>query len=167
MLKIVKSVNELNIEQFFAVYRDSIRNIGHDFYCNFHENQQVKLAEEDLLAYLRDDFFRHMDAFIAIWVVDGVYKSVLRIEPYRHGVLLHALETAPDARKMGYAFSLVSAVLEYLKQAECVAVFSHVNKRNHPSLHLHKKCGVRKSTDFAVLLDGTVTQNTCTMTLKF
>lgn len=166
MLKIVKSVNELNTEQVFSVYRESIRKNGQDFYRNFSEDQQVILAEEDLLAYLRDDFFRQKDAFMAIWVVDGVYKSVLRIEPYRNGVLLHALETASDSRKKGYAFCLISAVLEHLRQAKCVAVYSHINKRNYPSLHLHKKCGFLQVSDTAAYIDGTVTQNSCTMLLQ-
>ncbi len=166
MLKIVKSIYELNTEQFLAVYEESLCKNGREFYREHSTAQQRKLAEEDLLAYLRDDFFRQRDAFCAFWVMDGVYKSGLRLEPYRDGVLLHALETAPEARKMGYAFSLISAVLEYLRQEKCLAVYSHIHKRNLPSLRLHKKCGFQQISDTAVYIDGTVTQNSCTMVLQ-
>ncbi len=166
MLKIIKTISQLNTEQFLAVYEQSIRKSGRDLYRDFFEDQQVRLAQEDLLAYLRDDFFRQMDAFCAVWVADGVYRSALRVEPYRDGVLLHALETALDSRKMGYAFCLVTAVLEYLRQRKRIAVYSHIQKRNLPSIRLHEKCGFRLFSDMAVYIDGTVTQNSRTMMIK-
>lgn len=166
MLKIVKSIYELNTEQFLAVYDESLRKSEQELYREYSAVQQLKLGEDDLVAYLRDDFFRQRDAFCAFWIVDGVYTSGLRVEPYRDGVLLHALETAPAARKMGYAFSLVSAVSGYLRQEKCIAVYSHIHKRNLPSLRLHKKCGFHQVSDTAVYIDGTVTQNSCTMMLQ-
>ena len=166
MLKIVKSLSELNKSQLLAVYAESTRKTGQMLYPNLSEAQQINFAEEDLVLYLREIFFRERDAFYAVWIDEGVYKSVLRIEPYRDGLLLHALETVPNARKMGYAYKLVMAVLEYLKTVKYQAVYSHVHKQNIPSLRLHKKCGFQQVSDSAVYIDGTVTQNSCTMMVK-
>ncbi len=166
MIHVIKSISQLNIAQLLMVYEESNRKNGSEKYRNYSAERQLALAEDDLVDYLRNDFFRQSDAFCGVWVADGLYKSALRIESYLDGVLLHALETAPDARKMGYAYSLVSSVLEYLRQEGYGVVYSHIHKRNSPSIRLHEKCGFRKITDSAVLLDGTVTQNTCTMTLK-
>ena len=166
MLKIVKSLSELNTAQFLAVYAESNRKTGQIHYPNLSEEQQINFAEEDLISYLREDFFRGKDAFCAIWIEEGVYKSALRIEPYRDGLLLHALETVPNARKMGYAYKLVIAVLEHLKFFKYQAVYSHVHKQNIPSLRLHKKCGFQQVSDSAVYIDGTVTQNSCTLMVK-
>ena len=166
MLKIIKSISELNTEQFLSVLSVSIRKNGREFYGYLSEKQQVNLAEVDLLSYLRDDFFRQRNAFCAAWVVDGKYRSVLRMEPYRDGILLHGLETAPDARKMGYAFSLITEIAAYLRQYQYENVYSHISKQNLPSLRLHEKCGFQIISDSATYIDGTVTQNSYTMLLK-
>ena len=101
-----------------------------------------------------------------MWVVDGSYKSALRIEPYRDGLLLHALETAPEARGQGCAYALIGATMEYLQSLNFKTVYSHIDKRNKASLRLHEKCGFLPFSDSAVYLDGTVTQNSCTMIYK-
>ena len=163
MLKIVKNIEELNIEQFLSVYRESSYKNGQAFYRNISETQQMNMAEDDLIAYLRYDFFQQENAFCALWIVDGVYKSILRIEPYCDGVLLHALETAPEDRRKGYGYHLVLAVLEYLQTEKYNKVYSHINKGNKPSLRLHETCGFHMFSDYAIYIDGTVTQNSYTM----
>ena len=166
MLKIVKSISELNIPQFLSVYQESVHKNGRDLYRDYPEIQQINLSENDLLNYMRDDFFRQRDAFCAGWMVECVYKSILRIEPFRDGVLLHALETVPKFRKNGYGYELVQSVIAYLKQSQCKVVYSHIHKRNVSSLRLHKKCGFQIISESAVLVDGTITQNYCTMCLE-
>ena len=163
MLKIITNIKELDLEQFFSIYKESSFEVGREEYPRYSEHQQLAFAEENLLEYIRNDFFCQADAFSAIWVTDGFYRSALRIEPYRDGVLLHALETAQSDRRKGYAFELVLAVLQYLQAKNCKTVYSHIAKRNKPSLRLHEKCGFSKFSDSAVYLDGTVTQNSCTM----
>ncbi len=153
MLKIIKSMYQLNTEQLLAVYAQSLR-----------ENpQQPKRAEEEFISYLREDFFRQKNAFYAVWLVEDTYQSALRVEPYRDGLLLEALETAPNARRRGYACCLLTEVLAFLRATDCNAVYSHVNKRNNASLALHSRCGFRTISDSAVYIDGTVTQNSCTL----
>jgi len=152
MLKIIKSISQLNISQFLAVYAQST---GSDFH-----------KEEDLLTYLREDFFCQKDAFYALWVVDDDYRSALRIEPYREGLLLQALETKPDDRRKGYGYALMMQVLEYLRVRGYTSVYSHIAKKNKASLALHSKCGFQLISDSARLIDGTVTQNSCTMYME-
>ncbi len=152
MLKIIKSMEELNIAQLLAVYAQSTG-----------QNQR---REDEFLSYMREDFFRQKGAFYAVWIEDDAYKSALRLEPYGDGLLLQGVETAPDDRRKGYAESLLYHVLEYLRQGGHIFVYSHVEKRNKASLGLHSKCGFRVIKDSANYIDGTITQNSCTMQIE-
>lgn len=149
MLKIVKTMSQLNIPQFLAVYAQS--------------TGQDPQKEDDMISYLREDFFRQKDAVYAIWVVDDIYRSALRLEPYRDGLLLQALETSPNDRRRGYGYALLMQALAYLHDTDYTGVYSHVAKMNKASLALHTKCGFYQISDSARFIDGTVTQNSCTM----
>ena len=142
MLKVIKSVSELHQEQLLSVYSGSLQNLE---------------AQSVFLSYLHEDFFQHKGACYCLWVIDGVYKSALRLESYRDGLLLHALETEPASRKMGYGYSLVKSVLKYFFGTKYKCIYSHVEKRNIPSQKLHKKCSFQTIADTALLLDGTMT----------
>lgn len=148
MLKVIKSISELDLEQLLSVYSGS--------------NQNLK-AEISFLSYLREDFFQQKDACYCFWVADNIYKSALRLEPYRDGLLLQALETEPTARKMGYGCLLLKSVLEYITETKYKCIYSHVDKHNIASLKLHRKCGFQTVADSAALLDGTVTTNAYTL----
>lgn len=154
MLKIIKTMGELNTEQLIGVYAESIRENAERFSMDQYQ------GENAFLDYLSEDFFRQQGAFYALWTEDGVYRSALRLEPYRDGLLLQALETAPNARRCGYAAKLMIAVLE---NTNGKAVYSHISKRNKASMDLHKKCGFVVIADFADLLDGTVSQSYYTL----
>lgn len=145
MLKLTFSMAELDAEQLLDIYK----------------GQEVD--EADFLNYLRTDFFRQRDAFYALWNVGGRYVAALRIEPYADGLLLESLSTAPENRRQGYAFMLVTKVLEYLKTTPYRVLYAHIDKKNLPSLSLHKKCGFVMFSDSAKYIDGTVTQKSCTM----
>jgi len=71
----------------------------------------------------------------------GRYVSALRLEPYRDGLLLEALETAPEQRRKGFAAALIRAVQCFLEGK--TKLYSHVDKRNLSSLKVHEKCGFR------------------------
>ena len=145
MLKLVYSMAELDAEQLLAVYKDENWN------------------EQEVLSYLRENFFRQPGSFYAIWEEDSVYKAAVRFGPYKDGLLLHSLETDPSCRRKGYAYQLVIHILDYLRTMDCKVVYSHVNKRNKASLVLHKKCGFDIISDTATYLDGTVTQYSNTL----
>ena len=120
------------------------------------------MAEQSFYQYLKDIFFPADGAFYAIWEADGCYVSALRIEPYRDGLLLAGLETAPDHRQKGYALLLVQAVQKMLSEKGPVTIYSHVRKNNHPSRKLHEKSGFRMISDSAAYIDGSVSFRACT-----
>lgn len=145
MLKLIYSMADLDSEQLLDIYREHAWD------------------ELDFLSYLREDFFCQPDAVYAVWVEESRYRSAVRLERCGDGFLLHSLETAPDDRRSGYAYNLLVCFLEYLRTTGCKVVYSHISKQNKPSLELHKKCGFQLFSDSAKYIDGTVTQNSCTM----
>ncbi len=157
MLEIIKTQKQLNMPQLFCVYEESVQENAEHFSVGKRQ------AEDAFYAYLEEDFFRQPGAFYAIWSENHIYQSALRMEPYRDGLLLEALETAPEARRKGYAIALIKGVLDYLGESEYEIIYSHVAKQNKASLLLHEKCGFRIYADTAVYIDGTVTQNSYTL----
>lgn len=158
-------MSALDPEQLMTVYRQSNIINARRRYRECPEDMALCREEEDFLAYLREDFYNVKGAFYAVWAVDDAYCSALRMEPYKDGLLLEALETAPHARRKGYACALISAVIDHCQRSGYKAIYSHIRKGNKPSLGAHKKCGFMQISDSAVLLDGTVTRNYCTMRL--
>lgn len=163
MLKWISKLSELDIEQLMRVYSEGNLENGQELFPEEDTPMQLRLAEEQFIAYLREDFFQVSGAVYALWAPGDRYVSALRLEPYRDGLLLEALETAPDERRKGYAFSLINAVLACLAATDCKRVYSHIHKRNIPSLQIHHKCGFQCVSDSAVYVDGTVTQNSYTL----
>lgn len=160
MLKIAKRLGELSFPQLMEIYVEDNRENGAERYPEEPEMRQLALAEADFRQYLAEDFFRQERAFCAIWEENGRYISALRLEPYRDGYLLEALETAPELRGKGYASTLIQAV-QCLPGVE--KVYSHVSKRNAPSQATHKKCGFRVVADQAVYIDGSVNSRAVTL----
>jgi len=134
MLLIIEDLKQLDLDGIYRIYG----------------------AKPELYDYYLE-LFREKDAFCAVWFTDGSCRASLRIQRYEDGVLLSGLETAPDDRRKGYGYALVTAVLDRLKQRGVHRVYSHIDRRNLPSQRLHKKCGFYKLRDSARLLDDTVT----------
>lgn len=160
MLIIAKKLRELSFGQLMEVYMEGNLENGQELWPDESENQQIALAEQDFYNYLDQVFFRTPNAFYAVWQKAGKYVSALRLEPFRDGMLLEALETRPDSRRRGYAKALITGVLEKLPD---VKVYSHVSKRNFASLKTHESCGFEKKLDYAVCADGSVKQHMVTM----
>lgn len=145
MLKICTSFPELDFEKLCRVYE-------YDAYSYAKRNA--------LYDYLREDFFTLKNVFYAVWVVDGEYVSALRMEPYEDGYLLEALQTANPERNKGYAKCLLEAVLH---SDRVDTVYAHVYKNNRASISVHRACGFQSYLDYAVLIDGAVSANACTL----
>lgn len=145
MIEVATSMNQLNLSQLAAVYRQS---------C-----QRSEMWE--MFDYLRNDFFPAGGALYCL-CKDGVYVSAMRLEPYRDGFLLTALETAPDQRGRGFARELMTGALAMVEGK----VYSHIDARNLASIAVHKACGFEKILDHAVYLDGSVSTRAGTY-LKF
>ena len=157
MLLIAKRLEELDFSALMDIYVEGNLEKAEEY-----GDGGLLRAEREFYDYLREDFFRQQGAFYAVWTEQGSYVSALRLEPYKDGWLLEALETAPDYRKKGYAKALMIAVLEYMDQS---IIYSHVSKRNEASLRTHYACGFQKHLDHVVYLDGSVTNRG--VTLKF
>lgn len=160
MLIIAKKLRELSFGQLMKVYREDNLENGWENWSREPEARRIALAEEKFYRYLSQIFFRTPGACYAIWQVEGDYVSALRLEPYRDGLLLEALETRPDCRRRGYAKTLIRAVQERITGKK---IYAHVSKRNTASRKTHESCGFRQIAEYAVYIDGTVTQKAVTL----
>ena len=160
MLIIAEKLRDLSFGKLMEVYGEANLENGQDRWPDEPEARQVALAEEDFYNYLQQVFFKTDDARYLIWEERGRYISALRLEPYRDGLLLAALETRPHMRRYGFAEKLVKAALEYVGD---MTVYSHVSKQNVASLRTHEKCGFEKLLDYAVYADGSVNDRCCTL----
>ena len=159
MLVLAKKPHQLDFQKLMEVYREGNRENGAMLYPDLSPDQQMIQAEQSFYQYLAEVFFSVPGAVYAIWVENSTYVSALRLEPYGDGLLLEALETAPAERRKGYAEKLIRAVQDTFAQK----IYSHVSKKNTPSLAVHKKCGFRQVLDYAKYIDGSVVRNALTL----
>ena len=162
MLKWYTGLPGLRFGELMQVYAESNRENGRIRAPGLSAERQAAQAEQDFYAYLRDDFFRTRGAAYGVWEIGGVYVSALRLEPYRDGLLLTALETRPDQRGKGYAKDLVSQAVAAAGQT----VYSHVGKKNTASLRVRLACGFEKISDSALYLDGSADSRCMTLRCK-
>lgn len=160
MLLVAKNLGELSFGHLMEVYEEGNRENGVERWPELPEGQQLLLAEQDFLQYLREVFFPVPGAVYCIWEEGGRYVSALRLEPYRDGLLLEALETAPAERRKGYGEALIGAVMQRCGHSK---IYSHVGKWNEPSLKIHQKCGFRRILEYAVYADGSFNHVCCTL----
>lgn len=144
-----------------TVYAQSNLLIGEQHFPNAPRYEQQLFGEQVLYDQFRELFY-DLKGFCAVWSAEGRCKAALRLIPYRDGYLLTGLETAPDAREQGYAKLLLEASCLYLRDIGCKALYSHVDKRNLPSLRVHVACVFERVLEHAVFLDGSVVNSHCT-----
>ena len=159
MLILVNKLSGLSFSRLMEIYAEGNEENGRELWPNLTDNERILRAEQAFYQYLNEDFFKTEGAVYAIWQEKDAYVSALRLEPYQDGLLLEALETAPEYRKRGYACRLVEAV----KKEFSGKIYSHVGKRNAASLRTHQKCGFQRVLDYAVYIDGTVARNAYTL----
>lgn len=152
MLYLATSIRQIRFADLMEVYIEG----------NLEKAAQSSLlqAEQEFYQYLQDVFFATPGGVYAIWTEDDAYISALRLEPYKDGLLLAALETAPEHRRKGYAGKLICAVLTEFADRK---IYSHVSKTNAASLAVHEKCGFCKVADHAVYIDGSVNNRAVTL----
>lgn len=163
MLVVANRLGKLSFEALMEVYREANRENGQRIAPGESEDRQIALAEQDFYSYLHDGFFTCPEARYCVWEENQRYVSALRLEPYRDGLLLEALETAPGQRQKGYALRLVQAVQQLLEQQGSVRIYSHVSKKNTPSLKTHFRCGFQRYLDYAAYIDGSVNDRAYTL----
>lgn len=160
MLHIARKLKDLSFFSLMEVYEESNRENAAAFRPDVSAEHALQMAEQEFYQYLREVFFPTPSAVYALWTEEEKYRSALRLEPYRDGLLLSALETAPEHRNRGYAEALVRGVLAQFPDTK---IYSHVHKSNLPSLKLHEKCGFQRISEQAAYLDGSVNDKCCTM----
>ncbi len=141
MVKMFYNCADMDIPQLVNLYADSLQN---------------QKKAEDFASYIQWDFFRQPDACCCVLLKDGRYVSALRLERFEDGFLLSGLQTAPHHRNKGYGSRLLQDVLASLCQQDRLPVYSHIHKKNKISLRLHCTAGFCIISDYAKLLDGTV-----------
>ena len=160
MLRCIHSMKELPFGALMAVYEQSNQENGEEFWPDLSAGERLLRAEQEFYQYLQQVFFQTEGAAYYLWEVKGRPVCALRLEPYRDGMLLEALETAPEQRRKGYAAALIRAMLA---QVGTVKIYSHVGKRNEASLKTHISCGFHRISQQAVYADGSVNDRCCTM----
>ena len=163
MLRLVRSMRELPFGALMEIYIEGNRENGEEFWPELSSGEQLLRAEQEFYQYLQQVFFQVPGAVYCLWEVEGHPVSALRLEPYRDGLLLEALETAPDHRRRGYAAALIRAMLERYGDQK---IYSHVGKRNVASLRTHEGCGFSRISEQAVYADGSVNDRSCTLLHK-
>ena len=137
MLTCYSRYSELDIQQILAIYAQARRR---DYYDDSDFLEDISL------------FFRGSGSALWTWTEQGTPVAAVRTEPYKDGYLISCLETAPQQRRRGFGRKLLLALLA--KQSGIY--YAHVDKRNHPSLALHKDVGFAVWLDHAVHVDGSV-----------
>ena len=158
MLTIIESPEQLPYSALMEIYESSNRIRGAQNYPQCAPTEQLLLAEQDFYAYLQDVLSSKL-AIVALWLAEGRAMSSLRLEKYQDGFLLAGIETVPAERGRGYASALMHAVVSKFPNTP---IYSHVYNENRLSVMLHEKCGFRRITDSAVLLDGNTTSEAST-----
>lgn len=149
-------MRDLRFRELMEVYAQTNQETGREEWPDLPAAFSQEMAEQSFYQYLKELFFPTSGAVYFIWEEKGCYVSAFRVEPYRDGLLLEGLETAPAHRRKGYAFQLIQQALKYLSDAGPVIIYSHIHKKNMFSLSLHKKCGFQMLSDHAVYIDGSV-----------
>lgn len=163
MLQLFYKLKDLSFGKLMTLYSESNCLNAKELYSELDMNAALLKVEEAFYQYLHDDFFPTTGAIYAVWEENGIYISALRLESYRDGLLLEALETHPEYRNKGFAKKLINDVLKNLKKQGSVVLYSHVSKRNTASLKTHFSCGFQKISEEASYIDGSVTDRACTM----
>ncbi len=160
MLRTVRNMGQLPFGALMEIYAEGNLENGRDNWPHLSEGEQLLRAEQDFYQYLQEIFFTTPNAVYYLWEENGTPVSALRLEPYRDGLLLEALETAPQHRQKGYAKALLLAVLEAVGNQR---IYSHVHKKNAASLKTHLGCGFAPISGQAVYADGSVNGHCCTL----
>lgn len=155
MYQLISKIQELDISQLQSVYEESIAISGSQLYPSESENMQLLLAQQDLYSDIMLGIKKYGRKY-ALWVVGGVYKAVARLERYSDGYLLAGLETVREDRCKGYATMLIHSIIESVPVIGINKLYSHVDRRNLPSVAVHVKCGFYRISDSATFLDGSV-----------
>ena len=162
MLLICSALSQFTFQKLMDVYRESNRLSGKENYPDLSGDRQLLESEQDFYMFLRE-FFSVKGSKYYILAASDCYRSALRVEPFRDGLLIEGFETSPDSRHKGYGTELLQ---ETLKTLQSVTVYSHIKKDNLYSLNTHLNCGFSVISDTASYIDGSVDSKSYTLMKK-
>ena len=162
MLKYVYQLRDLKVSDLYGVYSESLEKDRVLTYYDLDVNEGYLCVCQDFFQYLKQVFFSTEGACCVLYTIGDIYVSALRLEPYKDGLLISAVETMPEYRRKGYAAELLKGVIRYAGSHGVGKLYSHVEKRNIPSLLLHESCGFSRISESASYIDGTVSNRGCT-----
>lgn len=165
MLLVAHKISQIELGQLAAVYDGHIQETESGLRDPHDRSERLLAATQCFYDSVRL-FFREQDASYYILKDRGSYAAALRVQAYQDDLLLCCLETRPDARRKGYATTLMRQTVSRLKELGYKRVYSHVDRRNIPSCRVHKACGFREISDHSVFLDGTVDTGSSTLCLE-
>lgn len=152
MLICAKSLDELDFSALMGIYVEANDENGAELWPDEEPLLRRELAEQAFYAYLRDGFYGKSHGNYYVLKENGESLAALRLEAFLDGLLLEALETRPDSRRMGYAKKLVESVLAQLPLG--TKVYSHVSKTNEASLATHRSCGFEIAYNYGLYANG-------------
>ena len=98
MLKLFQSLGSIHFSKLMHVYSESNTENADIQFPYEERNLALIQVEQDFYQYLEQCFFKTQGAFYAVWQHNDLYVSALRVEPFRDGMLITGLETAPEHR---------------------------------------------------------------------
>lgn len=163
LIEEIHSLSSVRFGQLMEVYLEGNLENGRERYPFLSPSEQLLSAEQDFYQYL-SEFFRTSGSFYLVLSQQERYLTALRMEPYKDGLLLEALETRPEERRKGYASELLLRCRKIAAE-QATKIYSHISKRNLPSIAVHERCGFRRILDYAVYVDGSVNDRAYTYCL--
>lgn len=154
MLKIIRSISAIDLQQMFDIYEQYFIEKLSD-QRNTVSACSILNEQQEFYSFLQD-FFAESGGIYAVWMEEDMYCSALRLERYRDGLLLTGLETVADLRQKGYASKLMRSVIEYCESNALLPIYSHIANSNIASIKTHVNNGFKVISDCAVFLDGSV-----------
>lgn len=145
MLDEYSRFSDVNLDDLLNIYSQSLDHRSWSEVSAFIEDLQL--------------FFKNINVYIMMWRDGAKAVAAMRLEPYRDGFLITCLETDPQHRRKGYAYQLLEAVFKKYPGI----YYSHIDKRNKPSLMLHRKLGFEIILNHAVHVDGSVFSDSVTL----
>lgn len=152
MLLCFQSMTDLDHTRLMHIYRESnLGNIPYFFPDCKDTAEGLQKVEERFRSFLNADFWGKPENTYYIWENDGEWVSALRLTGLADFYWVEGLETAPDARRRGYAVQLYRAIFDRLKAREGSAhVRCAVGYGNEASLKTHASAGFQIKSRYAV-----------------
>ena len=163
MIIVADTLRKLDFSKLKVLYAQDVERARRQNYRKLLPDEGTLCAQRDYLCYLDEVFFSQHDARMFVVEEGEEYITAVCFEPYKDGLLLNSLFTAPDFRRKGYAFKLLKFALDELPQ---LPVYAHVYNGNQASAKLHEKLGFSCLYNYAHLLDGSVRSDYLTLIRK-